>query len=51
MGERVLVAIADGLATVTLNRPEKLNALDVPLCDALTTTLRGSPATRRCASW
>ena len=27
--ERVLVAVGDGLATVTLNRPEKLNALDV----------------------
>jgi 2-(1,2-epoxy-1,2-dihydrophenyl)acetyl-CoA isomerase len=27
--DRVLVEVADGLATVTLNRPEKLNALDV----------------------
>jgi 2-(1,2-epoxy-1,2-dihydrophenyl)acetyl-CoA isomerase len=26
--ERVLVKVVDGLATVTLNRPEKLNALD-----------------------
>lgn len=44
MGDRVLVAIADGVATVTLNRPEKLNALDVPLCGALTAALRQLPA-------
>ncbi len=33
--ERVLVEIADGMGTVTLNRPEKLNALDRALCDDL----------------
>src|SRR5256712_2037013 len=33
--ERVLVEIAGGIGTVTLNRPEKLNALDRPLCDEL----------------
>jgi 2-(1,2-epoxy-1,2-dihydrophenyl)acetyl-CoA isomerase len=33
--ERVLVEIAGGIATVTLNRPEKLNALDRALCDEL----------------
>jgi len=33
--ERVLVEIAGGIGTVTLNRPEKLNALDRPLCDDL----------------
>jgi len=33
--ERVLVEIAAGIGTVTLNRPEKLNALDRPLCDDL----------------
>jgi 2-(1,2-epoxy-1,2-dihydrophenyl)acetyl-CoA isomerase len=33
--ERVLVEIAGGIGTVTLNRPEKLNALDRALCDEL----------------
>ena len=33
--ERVLVEIANGIGTITLNRPEKLNALDRPLCDEL----------------
>jgi 2-(1,2-epoxy-1,2-dihydrophenyl)acetyl-CoA isomerase len=33
--ERVLVEIAGGIGTVTLNRPEKLNALDRALCDDL----------------
>jgi len=33
--ERVLVEIAGGMGTVTLNRPEKLNALDRALCDDL----------------
>jgi len=33
--DRVLVEIAAGIGTVTLNRPEKLNALDRVLCDEL----------------
>ena len=33
--DRVLVEIADGIGTITLNRPEKLNALDRALCDEL----------------
>src|SRR5438309_2333825 len=33
--ERVLVEITGGIGTVTLNRPDKLNALDRPLCDDL----------------
>jgi 2-(1,2-epoxy-1,2-dihydrophenyl)acetyl-CoA isomerase len=33
--ERVLVEIAGGVGTVTLNRPEKLNALDRALCNEL----------------
>jgi len=33
--DRVLVEITNGIGTITLNRPEKLNALDRPLCDEL----------------
>src|SRR5690349_21129299 len=33
--DRVLVEITNGIGTLTLNRPEKLNALDRPLCDEL----------------
>ncbi|MBL7500869.1 crotonase/enoyl-CoA hydratase family protein [Frankia sp. CNm7] len=35
MAERVLVEIQDGVADVRLNRPEKLNALDGPMYQAL----------------
>lgn len=35
MSSPVLCAIADGIATLTLNRPEKLNALDYATLDAL----------------
>lgn len=37
--ERVLVEFAQGVATVTLNRPEKLNALDRALCEELVAAL------------
>jgi 2-(1,2-epoxy-1,2-dihydrophenyl)acetyl-CoA isomerase len=36
----VLVTVTDGLATVTLNRPEKLNALTRELCQELIAALR-----------
>lgn len=38
--ERVLVEIAAGIATLTLNRPEKLNAFDTDSCDDLIEALR-----------
>jgi 2-(1,2-epoxy-1,2-dihydrophenyl)acetyl-CoA isomerase len=37
--DRVLVEIGQGVATVTLNRPEKLNAFDRALCDELVEAL------------
>ena len=39
-GNLVLIEIADGIGTVTLNRPEKMNALTPDLCDALIASLR-----------
>ena len=38
--ERVLVEIAGGVGTVTLNRPEKLNAFDMDACSDLIEALR-----------
>ncbi len=38
MAERVTVTIDNGIADVRLNRPDKLNALDPPLLDALVQT-------------
>ncbi|EDM47049.1 crotonase/enoyl-CoA hydratase family protein [Marinobacter algicola] len=34
--ERVLITIEDGIAIVTLNRPEKYNGLDMPMFEAIT---------------
>jgi 2-(1,2-epoxy-1,2-dihydrophenyl)acetyl-CoA isomerase len=38
----VLTHVADGIATITLNRPEKLNALTPALCDELIAALRAT---------
>lgn len=37
--DKVMVEISTGVATITLNRPEKLNALDVELCQDLIAAL------------
>ena len=47
--ERVLLALDGAIATITLNRPEELNALDPPMLDQLeasTTLLPDSPPGR-----
>ncbi|MFN2359599.1 MAG: crotonase/enoyl-CoA hydratase family protein [Marinobacter sp.] len=38
--ERVLISIEDGIATVTLNRPDKYNGLDMPMFEAITRAAR-----------
>jgi enoyl-CoA hydratase/carnithine racemase len=38
--ERVLITIEDGIAIVTLNRPEKYNGLDMPMFEAITRAAR-----------
>ncbi|HEY9121030.1 MAG TPA: crotonase/enoyl-CoA hydratase family protein [Marinobacter sp.] len=38
--ERVLIDIEDGIAIVTLNRPEKYNGLDMPMFEAITRAAR-----------
>lgn len=35
MSDRVLVALENGILTATLNRPDKKNAIDTPMIDAL----------------
>jgi methylglutaconyl-CoA hydratase len=39
VNDRVLVNVAAGVMTATLNRPEKRNAIDTPMIDALLETL------------
>lgn len=41
--EKIRVAIADGVRTVTLARADKRNALDADMLDALTATFRRTP--------
>ncbi len=35
MSEELLFQLSDGVATLTLNRPERLNAMSGPMLDAL----------------
>ena len=49
MADNVLYEVSEGLATITLNRPDAMNALDIALKEALRDTLRraaGDPAVR-----
>ncbi|MBI5529445.1 MAG: enoyl-CoA hydratase/isomerase family protein [Deltaproteobacteria bacterium] len=39
MNETVLLGVHDGVATVTLNRPDRLNAIDLPTLEALCAAL------------
>ncbi len=41
MSETLLIHVRDGVGTVTLNRPERLNAIDRPTLDALVEALEG----------
>ena len=38
MAERVLLEVSDGIATATLNRPDKHNGLDLPMFEGLAAT-------------
>ena len=40
----VLLEVSDGVATVTLNRPEAMNSLDVATKEALLEALRSASA-------
>ena len=49
MADEILYAVADSIATITLNRPERRNALDTALMEALAAGSTRSSATRACA--
>lgn len=44
MNEAVLYAVADGVATITLNRPGSRNALDTAMCEGLLAAAMGAAA-------
>ncbi len=46
MNDAILVKVNDGVATITLNRPEKGNVLDPPAAQGLTQALRDLAANR-----
>ena len=43
MEQYLLEAVSDGVATLTLNRPERLNALSTPIMEGLLEALRRHP--------
>ena len=47
MADTVLYEVSDGLATITLNRPEAMNALNVATKVALREAVRGRGGRRR----
>jgi len=47
--EHILFDISDGVATITLNRPEKLNAYITPMGDEVTDAFRSVRTTTPCA--
>ena len=47
----LLETIEDGVATLTFNRPERMNALSTPIMEGLLEGCRGWPATRRSRWW
>src|SRR5262250_2451337 len=49
MADEILCTVKDGIATITMNRPEKRNALNTALLDGLTNIfpqLESNPAVR-----
>lgn len=42
MTDKILTTTADGVATVTLNRPDRLNAIDIEMLDALIDALESA---------
>jgi len=47
MSADLIEQVKDGVAVLTLNRPDRLNAMSRPMLDALLEALRGSPKMRR----
>ena len=51
MSKDVLEVVADGVAVLTLNRPDRLNAMSGPMLDALLAALPRLAGIRRWAWW
>ena len=49
-GSDLIVAIGDGVAVLTLNRPERLNALSRPMIDCASPRSSAAPTIRRSAA-
>jgi 2-(1,2-epoxy-1,2-dihydrophenyl)acetyl-CoA isomerase len=46
MSDTVLLDVKDGVATITLNRPERLNSIDIPTLDRLVSLLDEAAASK-----